>query len=830
MAVDKNALKAYQKTLITPATLQRALLDARGELADKDIFLSSAYHAQVNSLGHYLVGRTKRTDIAVSARMVWDDSPEGFTAYTGGDQAVINAGNPDIQKLLRRTERHYCIMGLACHEFAHCFFTDFKLLKKQLEELIENGVLYPNEPAETPKNAYGLKGIKDFLAKGKRSRNAVWGIYKGLDNSIEDGYIERSIIALHPGDTKKSINMLNKALFGDSFMKLALEAAEKEPEYFSYTWSFFANALLTLIEMGSVDIDPTFNELCKDVHQRITNLAPRVMRELENSYAPSRKELAWEIVLENWDLIEKQLEFQQSQMSEFEKALSELSDEELEELIREMLSQIMGGAGSDHDEHGDSNGGMPIRVFIELPCPSQEGDGNGGGDGGDSGDAEGEQGEGSGGSGNEGEGEGSGSGSGSEGQEGDSKNGDGKGKGQGQGEGQNQGQPGKPGSGDGKDGDSKGKPNGKAQAQQTSPTGHSQEGGTPAANIPIQGTASASNRGETVTIRIVPENEPSGSDDSFRNILTTIETDMARQVAHEKVEEALQGTLQSNANALATNGDWKIKVSRSVQINKSGVTRHGQVWPKISPISKTLKKELLKILQERRQGSKQTGLIQGRRLDARSTYRSDEKYFTKNRLPNDKPTVATALLIDQSGSMGAYAHDTSGQSLFASKIEAASNAALLLYDFCFDLGFPIMVAGHTTGNGNTVEMEVMASFQKRDKEDKYRICSARARAGNRDGTALNFMLSELKKRQEEIKLLFIISDGLPSDYRANENGVQHVKEVLQEAQKAGVLTFAAALNEDFSSIRCIYGDSMFEITDLARMPRTLLNVMKKFVK
>ena len=787
MPTDKKALKAYQKTLITPATIQRALLDARGELEDKDIFLSPAYHAQLNSLSRYLVGRTGRKDIAVSARVIWDDSESPITAYTDNEKAVINAAYPKVQKLLRRNDRHYCIMGFACHEFAHCIFTDFKLLKTQYEELMK-GNLYPTEPVETPNNAAGLKGLKSFLAKGNRSREAIWNVYKHLDNAIEDGYIERSIIVMHPGDTKKSLRMLNEAFFGGNFMDSIKEDAEEEPEYLARTWSIFVNALLFLFKTGNVDIDPTYSDYFKDINARIAGLVPRIMRELENSYAPSRKELAWDIILENWDLLEQELEHELSQMSELEKALSELSDEELNELIKNILESIIENAGSDHNEHNDSNGGIPVKVFIELPCPSQEGDGDGIAGESNSDDSDGSEGEGS---------------SKADSDDDDSNGSD---------------------SSDGDEGDN-GDNDGEDEASDSS-EGEQRKSGSA---VPQKGTAAASNAGERVTIRIVPENEPNGSDDSFRKALNNIENDMAKQAAGEKVEKSLQNTLQTNAN-IATAGDWRIDIKRKTNVPNYGIVRHGQVWPKISPISKTLKKELLKILQERRQGSKQTGLIQGRRLDSRSLYKIDEKYFVKNRMPNERPTVATALLIDQSGSMNSHAHDTSRMNLFTTKIEAASNAALLLYDFCFELGFPIMVAGHTTGRGDTVSMEVMASFQKRDKEDRYRICAAEAISGNRDGTALNYMLSELKKRQEEIKLLFIISDGVPSDYRGNENGVQHVQEVLKDAHKSGVLTFAAALNEDFNSIKVIYGDNMFEITDLAKMPRTLLNVMKMFIK
>lgn len=51
MSQKKQRQDAYQKTLITPAVLQKALLDARSTLDDQAIFLSAAYQKQLNSLG-----------------------------------------------------------------------------------------------------------------------------------------------------------------------------------------------------------------------------------------------------------------------------------------------------------------------------------------------------------------------------------------------------------------------------------------------------------------------------------------------------------------------------------------------------------------------------------------------------------------------------------------------------------------------------------------------------------------------------------------------------------------------------------------------------------
>lgn len=741
---EKKRLEAeYRKTIITPATIQKALMDARAGLSDRDIFCSAAYQRQLSSLGAYLVGRTGRKDIHALPRVIWDEKPNAVTAYTNNITVVINAAYPAIQKLSRRSDRNYCVMGLACHEFAHCLFTDFSLLKTQWETWT-SGNIYPPRYRVTSQNEHGLEGIQAALKKGPRTCKAIATLYQDLDNVLEDAYIERSIVLLHPGDTKKSLRILNQALFGGDFM----EPLRENPDYAKMRWSVFQNALLTLLEIGSVEIDPMFSEELADIHDRIARLAPRVNREVENSNVLARKELALDIMAENWDLIEEQL----NQETQPGQELQDLSDEELAGLLEEILQTILEGAGSDHQNHPDSNSGRPLRVFIELPSPSQSEDQ---------------------------EGEGSGP-SGGNGQDGESE-------------------------AEGNSGDTK-------QAAQES-------------------GSEDNNQTADATIRIEPASDAGSSDGSFGKILNNVETDLAKDAAHEKVENQLKDTLQRNANESAEGDDYRIVVDRSPSVPEAGVRRYEYIWPKISPVSKSLKKELLKILRDRRRGTKLTGLAYGRRLDTRSLYRTDEKYFTKNRLPNDRPQVATALLIDQSGSMCSSAVDSSGQNLFQTKIQAASNAALVLYDFCVDLDFPVMVAGHTVAWGNrSVVMEVMAPFQKVDKEDKYRICAAQALDGNRDGTALNYMLSELKKRPEDLKLLFIISDGLPADYRSMEEGVAHLKAVMEDAKKSGVLVFAAALDEDIPQLREIYGENLFEVSDLARMPKTLLNTMKRFIK
>lgn len=762
--------KDYQKTIITPATIQRAIYDAKSQLTDKDIFLSPAYHRQLQVMGKYLTGRTGRKDIRLDAKVIWEEGGDSVTAYTDNTSVVINAAHPKVQALPHRSDRNYCVMGMANHEFAHCLFTDFSLIKEQWE-VYTRGEIFPRKYQITPQNERGLQELQKLLDKGPGARYGFANLYNWLDNTIEDAYIERSIVKLHPGDTKKSLKILNNTFFGEDFM----EFIQSNPNLLNVPWTLFSNAVLVLLKTGHVHIDPSNNEVLKDIYGRLNRITPRLLREAENSNAMARKELALDLIAENWDLLEKQFHFDEmmessegqpipgegeaspeshgdssSNSSNQQSNGLSLSDEEISEILSEILENALKGLNQPDPNGQDPNGGRPIKVFIEKPAPSEGQEESGSSDADEKNDSS----------------EGAGAASGIPGDSEDS--------------------------------------------------GKSQEN-------------SDTSEGDLIELD-GEENSHTGADGSFDLILTSIEKELAQEDANNAVEQQLKHTLQQNADESAEGDTFKITISRAEQYPQRGANRYTEIWPKISPISKSLKKQLLKILRDRRTGTKQTGLIYGRRLDTRSLYRSDEKYFYKNRIPNDRPQLATALLIDQSGSMSCSARDSSGQQLFQNKIQAASNAAVLLYDFCVDLGFPIMVAGHTTSGIHNVTLEVMAAFQKVDKTDRFRICGATASGGNRDGTALNYMLSELKKRPEDIKLLFIVSDGLPSDYRSREEGINHLKSVMEDARKSGVLVFAAALDEDIPQLRDIYGDTMFEITDLARMPKTLLTVMKKFVR
>jgi hypothetical protein len=833
----KSISKAFDNApIITEADIRRAIFEAHGTLTDKQVFTSSAYHRKMNTFARYLTGRTGRggTDIAVSARVVWNEKDKDMTAYTDGITAVINAACEDIHKTYKqRIDKHYAVMGLAVHEFAHCLFTDFRLCKAQHDAFME-GAMYPAEPPVTPTNEAGIIGLKKILSKGKGACNAMFKMFKNLDNSIEDVYVEKSLSQLFPGDAKRALRYSNKAFFGGDFMDV-VRSMYSSGRYVS-KWALFGNAMITMLMMKTINLDTAFSSDVADIATRLNKLLPRLQRETENASHIARKQLCLDIILENWDLIEEDIKhgLSMDDATEIILDLSDMTAEEAAAILEGIFGQMNNTAGADHDRENDPNRGAPIRVFIELPPDvslpdmgssadddanvevvisgrkqDEDSERNGKSGGGSSSSPENESDE-----GNAGGAQGKDSND-TDGQPGDSS------------------QPKSPAGDSGDDGEknaesSGGDEKGNGEAADENAVGGSAGSGND--------QVSSSNKEETVTIEFGEDegDDASGGGNSLTKDLSEVEDGLSKDAAAQVIESKLQEILQNNANgSKATSEHWNILINRAAATSE-GATRYESVWPKLRNVSKALKKELLKILTERRTGSRQTGLPFGRRINSRGLSRQDEKFFVKNKSPDNSPRVAAVLLIDRSGSMHSAAYDSSNQGLFGNKIQAASNAALVLYDFCVDLDFPVMVCSHYTGNAvNTVMIDSMAAFQKsgkHDMTDRYRIAGATAGGGNRDGTALNYALSELKMRPEDIKLLFIISDGLPSDYDSGEDGVLHLQEVMDDARRSGVFVFAAALDEDIPALRHIYGDGMFEMTDLAKMPKTLLNVMRRYLK
>ena len=291
-----------------------------------------------------------------------------------------------------------------------------------------------------------------------------------------------------------------------------------------------------------------------------------------------------------------------------------------------------------------------------------------------------------------------------------------------------------------------------------------------------------------------------------------------KQLENERIQE-LNEAAQSISYGNIHNG-VNIAVHRIAEVDEELQDQYHQICGPLLTISKQLQRNLIQKLKDQQRGGKQTGLVMGRRLDAHALCRNDGKVFYKNNLPNEIPRISVGLLLDESGSMSCGDRST-----------YARAAAIILYDFCQAMNIPIMVYGHSTSWSRGVDLYSYAEFDAIDKNDKYRMMDISARGSNRDGTALRYVAEQLSKRDEEVRILILVSDGQPADAGYSGTAAEEdLRGIKQEYKRKGLLFVAAAIGDDKQNNERIYGDSFLDITDLNQLPMKLTAVIKRFMR
>ncbi|NYB75267.1 AAA family ATPase [Sedimentibacter hydroxybenzoicus DSM 7310] len=201
----------------------------------------------------------------------------------------------------------------------------------------------------------------------------------------------------------------------------------------------------------------------------------------------------------------------------------------------------------------------------------------------------------------------------------------------------------------------------------------------------------------------------------------------------------------------------------------------------------------------------------------------DFRVFARKRPPEEEPSLAVALRIDESASMSAFG-----------RLDAAKQAAVALYEFCTGCGIPIMVYGDTADRSKLEQMSIYAyvDFESKDADEKYALMNIQARSNNRDGMALRIISDRLIKAPQKTKLVISISDGQPKampDY-SGEKAARDMKDTLQEFRRKGIQFLAAAIGQDKEDIRELYGaENTLDITDLKQLPARLVQIIARFL-
>ena len=313
----------------------------------------------------------------------------------------------------------------------------------------------------------------------------------------------------------------------------------------------------------------------------------------------------------------------------------------------------------------------------------------------------------------------------------------------------------------------------------------------------------------------IPQKDGQAGTQVLDQLLSEVAENMAEQMAQDQVTDQTCDEIQT-VNQNSTHKGIPLKVVPQTKVTEWDIKRYNEVMKDIAGYSRRLQRRMREALRDLKDGDVAHHKVSGNRFEARSAYRADERFFARKKQPQDLPDMAISILGDHSGSM------------FGERIDAVMKAAMLIYDFATKLNIPVCVSGHSTNGGN-VYYYTYTDFRQVSPSEKYRLAKMEAGGANRDGMAIQIAGNLLAKRPEDIKLLFIISDGRPnhSSYGGDE-AAKDIQGIVRKLRKQGVEVIAAAIGDDKDRIKDIYGaGSYLDIDDLAKLPTSLARIVRK---
>lgn len=184
--------------------------------------------------------------------------------------------------------------------------------------------------------------------------------------------------------------------------------------------------------------------------------------------------------------------------------------------------------------------------------------------------------------------------------------------------------------------------------------------------------------------------------------------------------------------------------------------------------------------------------------------------------PREKHCAAVMLLVDESGSMGGR------------RITNARLAAIMLAEAMAEAGIPCSVVGHSGDDryNYSVELEHYTTF-KNASADRASLAMIEARCQNRDGPAIRWASSILKKRPERNKLMIVISDGQPAaDRYYGEEAIFDTKAAIRDAKRlhniVGVILEAGSSTD---ILKTMYGNDYIECTSSKNLKESIAKII-----
>lgn len=184
---------------------------------------------------------------------------------------------------------------------------------------------------------------------------------------------------------------------------------------------------------------------------------------------------------------------------------------------------------------------------------------------------------------------------------------------------------------------------------------------------------------------------------------------------------------------------------------------------------------------EMKQVAKRENLLNGRLSSNLTTLFIDErpKPFYRKSAPSIQLDAVFGLLVDGSASM-------------IDKIDETKKAVLLFHDVLRQLQVSHEISSYTeeafkaSAEIQPNLFEIMHTFGDGVRDNGLSVLSFDANEDNRDGFAIRWMADRLTRRPEKHKFLLVFSDGEPSAFGYDRNGIVDTAEAVLETEKKGI--------------------------------------------
>ena len=184
---------------------------------------------------------------------------------------------------------------------------------------------------------------------------------------------------------------------------------------------------------------------------------------------------------------------------------------------------------------------------------------------------------------------------------------------------------------------------------------------------------------------------------------------------------------------------------------------------------------------ELKEDAKREKLMKGRLSTKLTTLVVDErpKPFYRKNAPSVNLDAVFGLLVDGSASM-------------IDKLDETKQAVLLFHDVLNQLKVRHEISLYYEEAEKASEevqpnvFDLMHTFSDQHRDNGLSILSFETNEDNRDGFAIRWMTDRLSVRTEKHKFLLVFSDGEPSAFGYDRNGILDTAEAVMEAEKKGI--------------------------------------------